>query len=172
MLAPPNYGAVFTDRACTMPSECAAALYQMRSDSNFLAALNAGRHAFGRTAMTSISTTDDQVFVLPQQAALGGESGMISNLHVQDLCPGHRAQHNDLPFDGPAWTMAIDALDHRGPAELSRIDPAACAQDTVPGVSRADAEARLAAYSATLGQLLGPTGPKAAGEPPLAPYAG
>jgi hypothetical protein len=155
-----------------MPSECAAALYQMRSDSNFLAALNGGRHAFGRTAMTSISTTDDQVFVLPQQAALGGQSGMISNLYVQDLCPGHQAQHNDLPFDGPAWAMAIDALDHRGPAELNRIDPAACAQDTVPGVSRADAEARLAAYSATLGQLLGPTGPKAEGEPPLAPYAG
>jgi hypothetical protein len=145
----------------------------MRSDSHFLAALNAWRHAFGRTAMTSISTTDDQVFVLPQQAALSGDSGLISNVYVQDLCPGHPAQHNDLPFDGPAWALAIDALDHRGPAELSRVDRAtACAQDTVPGVSRADAEARLAAYSATLAQLLGPTGPKAQGEPPLAPYAG
>ncbi len=170
MLAPPNGGAVFTDRVCTMPSACAASMFQMRSDSAFLAALNAGRHAFGRVAMTSIGTADDAVFVLPEQAVLGGESPLISNLTVQDLCPGHPAQHNDLPFDGPAYAIAIDALDHRGPAELGRIDPSACSQDTVPGVSRADAEARLAAYSTKLVELLGPTGPKADGEPPLAPY--
>jgi triacylglycerol esterase/lipase EstA (alpha/beta hydrolase family) len=170
LLAPPNYGAVFTDRNCSMPSTCAAALYQMRSDSKFLAALNAGRHAYGRVAITSIPTEDDSVFVLPEQAELGGESGLISNISVQDLCPGHMAQHNDLPFDGPAWAIALDALDHRGPAELNRIDPDACALDTVPGVNRADAEARLAAYTATLVELLGPTGPKAEGEPPLAPY--
>jgi triacylglycerol lipase len=171
MLAPPNYGAVFTDRTCAMPSICAAALYQMRSDSAFLGALNDGRHAFGRTAMTSIGTEADQVFVLADQAALGGDSGLITNVDVQDLCPGDSSQHNDLPFDGPAWAIAVDALDHRGPADLGRIDPGACSLDTVPGVSRADAEARLAAYSATLVALLGPTGPKAEGEPPLAPYA-
>jgi hypothetical protein len=171
MLAPPNHGAVFTDRTCSEPSVCAAALYQMRSDSAFLAALNAGRHGFGRTAMTSIGTTADRVFVLADQAPLGGTSRLISDVDVQDLCPGDSSQHNDLPFDGPAWAIALDAIDHHGPADLARIDPSACALDTVPGVTRADAEARLAAYASTLVTLLGPTGPKAAGEPPLAPYA-
>jgi hypothetical protein len=172
MLAPPNYGAVFTDRTCSEPSICAAALYQMRSDSAFLGALNAGRHAFGRTAMTSIGTIADQVFVLAGEAALGGTSALLSDLNVQDLCPDDASQHNDLPFDGPAWSIALDAIDHHGPADLGRVDPAAaCALDTVPGVSRADAEARLAAYSSTLVTLLGPTGPKSDGEPPLAPYA-
>ena len=170
MLAPPNRGAVFTDRTCTGPSVCAAALYQMRGDSAFLAALNAGRHAFGRTAMTSIGTTADRVFVLAEQAPLGGTSGLISDVNVQDLCPADASQHNDLPFDGPAWAIALDAIDHHGPADLGRLHPNACALDTVPGVSRADAEARLAAYGSTLVTLLGPTGPKSAGEPPLAPY--
>jgi pimeloyl-ACP methyl ester carboxylesterase len=172
MFVPPNHGAVFTDRTCSERGSCAASMYQMRSDSNFLAALNEGRHAFGRVAMTSIVTNDDAVFVLPEQGRLGGSSGQIADLALQDLCPGHRAQHNDLPFDGPGYAIATDALDHRGPADLSRIDAAAaCADDMMPGVDRAYANARLAAYSATLAGYLGPSGPKAGGEPPLAAYA-
>ncbi len=171
MFVPPNHGAVFTDRFCTEPGSCAASMYQMRSDSNFLAALNEGRHAFGRVAMTSIVTNDDAVFVLPEQGMLGGTSGQIADVALQDLCPGHQAQHNDLPFDGPGYAIVTDALDHAGPANLSRIDPAAaCADDTMPGVDRAYANSRLAGYSATLAGYLGPNGPKAEGEPPLAPY--
>jgi pimeloyl-ACP methyl ester carboxylesterase len=171
MFVPPNHGAVFTDRFCSDPGSCAAAMYQMRSDSNFLAVLNGGRHAFGRVAMTSIVTNDDAVFVLPEQGLLGGSSRQIADVALQDLCPGHQAQHNDLPFDGPGYAIATDALDHPGPADLSRIDAgAACADDTMPGVDRAYATSRLAGYSATLAGYLGPNGPKAEGEPPLAPY--
>jgi pimeloyl-ACP methyl ester carboxylesterase len=172
MFAPPNNGSAFPDGLCTSPGACAASLYQMRSDSLFLEALNQGRRAFGRVAMTSIATEDDRIFVLSEQTVLAGNSGQISNVAIQDLCPGHQAQHNDLPFDGPTYAIAADALDHAGPADLTRIDPAAaCASDTMPGVDRADAEARLAAYTATLVQLLGPDGPKSPGEPPLACYA-
>ena len=171
MMVPPNHGAVFTDNFCDDPGSCAAAMYQMRSDSNFLGALNKGRRAYGKVSMTSIATTDDQVFVLPDSARLGGTSAQIADVALQDLCPGHMAQHNDLPFDGPGWFIVTDALDHRGPADLSRIDPAAaCASDTMPGVDRAYANERLAGYSATLAGYLGPDGPKAEGEPPLAPY--
>ena len=172
MLVPPNHGAVFTDNFCDDPGSCAAALYQMRSDSNFLAALNSGRHTYGRVSLTSIVTTDDQVFVLPEQGRLGWSTSRSADVALQDLCPDHQAQHNDLPFDGPGWFIAIDALDHRGPASLSRIDQAtACADDTMPGVDRAYANERLAGYSATLAGYLGPSGPKAEGEPPLARYA-
>ena len=171
MFVPPNHGAIFTDNFCDDPGSCAAAMYQMRSDSNFLAALNKGRHAYGRVSVTSIFTNDDQVFVLPEQARLGWSNAHASDVALQDLCPGHQAQHNDLPFDGPGWFIATDALDHRGPANPSRIDPAAaCADDTMPGVDRAYANERLAGYSATLAGYLGPNGPKAQGEPPLAPY--
>jgi triacylglycerol lipase len=172
MLAPPNHGAVFTDRNCTEPNQCAAAMYQMRSDSAFLAALNAGKHTLGKVPITSIGSDADQVFVLGEQSILGGKSARISDVAVQDLCPEDMAQHNDLPFDGPAYSIVTDALDHRGPADLDRIDAtSACAQDAMPGVDRADAESRLAAYTTTLVGYLGPDGPKAPGEPPLAKYA-
>ena len=75
-----------------------------------------------------------------------------------------------LAFDGPTYAIVVDALDHRGPADPSRIDPAVCQTHTMPGVDRADADARVLAYSMTLAELLGPNGPKAEGEPPLACY--
>jgi hypothetical protein len=91
---------------------------------------------------------------------------------LQDVCPGHVAQHNDLPFDGPAYAIALDALKHPGPANPKRLKAAkVCKRDTLPGVKRADANARLQAYNGTLATLLGPTGPRAEGEPALASYA-
>jgi hypothetical protein len=144
----------------------------MMSGSTFLAALDRGGDAIGRVPFTSIATRDDTIFVGPDQAALKPAGATTRTLVLQDLCPGHQAQHNDLPFDGPAYQIALDALNHPGPASARRLNRAkVCASDTMPGVDRADAEARLAAYTGTLVQLLGPTGPKAQGEPALAPYA-
>jgi triacylglycerol lipase len=171
MLVPPNQGSVFTDATCGMPSVCAAALYQMRSDSNFLAALNSGRQVYRRVAMTSIGTTADTVFVQADHTPVPASGRTVSNVTVQDLCAQDQPQHNDMPFDGPTYAIVTDALDHPGPADLDRIGPSACEQQTMPGVDRAYAVARLAAYSATLVELLGPTGPKAPGEPGLAGYA-
>lgn len=172
LLVSPNHGAVYPDMACAQPGSCAAALYQMMSSSTFLAALDRGGDAIGRVPFTSIATRDDTIFVGPDQAALKPTGPTTRNFVLQDLCRGHVAQHNDLPFDGPAYQIALDALNHPGPASARRLTAAAvCASDTMPGVERADAEARLAAYTSTLVGLLGPTGPKAQGEPALAAYA-
>jgi pimeloyl-ACP methyl ester carboxylesterase len=166
----PNQGSAFPDAICTGPYFCAASLYQMRSDSNFLAALNDGRQTIGGVSYTAIATADDQVFVLPQQALLDTSNGKVSNIIIQDVCPGHPVDHVGVAFDGPTFAIVIDALDHHGPADPSRIDTAVCQTDTMPGVTRAEADARVQAYGATLVQLLGPNGPKAQGEPPLADY--
>jgi triacylglycerol lipase len=172
LLVPPNHGAIYPDMACKLPGSCAAALYQMMSSSSFLAALDRGGDVIGNVPFTSIATRDDTVFVGPDQAALKPAGPTTRNFVLQDLCPGHVAQHNDLPFDGPAYQIALDALNHAGPANTKRLHPAtACASDTMPGVSRMDAEARLVAYTSTLVGLLGPTGPKAPGEPDVAAYA-
>lgn len=170
MLATPNHGSVFTDTFCPAPFFCAASLYQMQSDSAFLAALNAGHETIGAVPFTPIVTDDDQIFVLPEQATLNGNRSHVTNVAVQDVCPGHFVDHIGLAFDGPTYAIVLDALDHKGPAKPSRIDPAVCLTDTMPGVDRADADARLLAYSPTLAELLGPNGPKAQGEPPLACY--
>jgi pimeloyl-ACP methyl ester carboxylesterase len=178
MLATPNQGSAFPDGLCTSPGICAASLYQMRSDSKFLAALNHGRDAIGGVSFTSIVTDDDQIFVLPEQGMLGGHSHLISNVALQDedLCPDHHFQpaelaHVSLAFDGVAYALVVDALDHRGAADPSRIDPSVCNDATMPGVTLNEAYAKVADYAATLTYLLGPDGPKADGEPRLACYA-
>jgi triacylglycerol esterase/lipase EstA (alpha/beta hydrolase family) len=172
LLVSPNHGAIYPDTACVLPNSCAASLYQMMSSSRFLAALDRGGDAIGKVPFTSVATRADKVFVGPDQAAFKPAGPTTRNFVLQDLCPADAAQHNDLPFDGPAYQIALDALDHRGPASAKRLRSAGiCKDDTMPGVSRAYAEMRLAAYTGTLIGLLGPTGPKAAGEPPVARYA-
>jgi triacylglycerol esterase/lipase EstA (alpha/beta hydrolase family) len=170
MLATPNQGSAFPDAVCVAPYFCAASLYQMQSDSAFLAALNAGHQTVGSVPFTAIVTTDDQIFVLPEQGILEGNAAHVTNIAVQDVCPGHVVDHVGLAFDGPTYAIVVDALDHPGPADPSRVDPAVCQTDAMPNVDRADADARVLAYQAALIQLLGPDGPKAPGEPPLACY--
>jgi triacylglycerol lipase len=165
-LATPNHGSSFTNQLCTAPRSCAAALFQMRTDSAFLRALNRGRETIRGVAFTAVSTADDRIFVTPAEAALQGGSNIV----VQRLCPGHRVDHVGLAFDGPTFAIAMDALDHSGPAKLRRIDRAVCRTDTMPGVSRPEADAKLAEYAAILDAALGPNGPRAEGEPPAACY--
>jgi hypothetical protein len=176
MLNTPNQGSIFPDGLCTAPGACAASMYQMQSDSAFLAALNHGREAVAGVPSTAIVTNDDAIFVLPQQGELPGRGRNVTSAAVQDLCPDHHFQpaefaHVSLAFDGPAYAIATDALDHKGPAKLNRIDPAsACSSPTMPGVTLDEAFAKLNQYAAQLAELLGPNGPKAQGEPPLAGY--
>jgi pimeloyl-ACP methyl ester carboxylesterase len=176
MLNTPNQGSIFPDGVCTAPYFCAASMYQMRSDSVFLAALNGGRQAAGAVPSTAIVSNDDEIFVLPAQGELYGHGRNITSLAVQDLCPDHHFQpaefaHVSLAFDGPAYAIVTDALDHKGPAKLSRIDPdAACSQPTMPGVTLDEAFGKLTQYASQLADLLGPAGPKAQGEPELACY--
>jgi triacylglycerol esterase/lipase EstA (alpha/beta hydrolase family) len=171
MLATPNQGSAFPDATCNAPSVCAASLYQMRTGSAFLTALNRGRQAVSGVAYTAIVTNDDKVFVLPHQGSLAARGRFVANVTVQSACPGHVVDHQSLAFDGPTYAIVADALAHRGPARLRRIGPGVCARATMPGVDLSYAQARLAAYTTTLAQLLGPSGPKAPGEPPLECYA-
>jgi len=170
MLATPNHGSAFPDAVCLGPFFCAASLYQMQTDSAFLAALNDDRETAGNVDYTAIVTDDDQIFVLPEQGVLDGNRRHVTNVAVQDVCPGHAVDHVGLAFDGPTYALVVDALDHKGPADPSRVDPAVCATVTMPGVTLEEAIARVTAYGATLAELLGPNGPKAEGEPPLACY--
>lgn len=171
LLVTPNHGALYPDNTCTSAGACAASLFQMRSTSAFLGALNAGGEAIGKVPYTAIVTTADKIFVAPPQGRLNGPAGQVTNVAIQDICPDHAPDHNGVVFDAVSFALAMDALSHPGPAKASRIDRSVCAQDTMPGVTRAQANAKLNAYMGKLVQLLGPTGPKAEGEPALASYA-
>jgi triacylglycerol lipase len=171
----PNQGSAFPDATCTSPGVCAASFYQMRTGSDFLTALNKGRDAIGGVSYTALATADDPIFVLPDQARIDETGNRVENVVIQDICPDHHIDpmiaHVSLAFDGPAWALVVDALDHRGPADPSRIDTAVCQEATMPGVTLDQAIGVVQAYFGTLAELLGPNGPKAQGEPPLACYA-
>src|SRR6476646_7624743 len=54
LLVTPNHGALYPDNTCTAPGACAASLFQMRSSSAFLGALNAGGEAIGKVPYTAV----------------------------------------------------------------------------------------------------------------------
>lgn len=163
----PHHGTLYTDVRCSRPRSCAAALYQMRSDSAFLRALNRGRETVPGVAFTAVWSATDQ-FVTPQRRA--GTLRGASNVGVQQLCPGRYVDHASMAFDAASFAIAPDAIDHEGPARLNRIDRSICQLDTMPGVTRAEANAKLMEYIPQLLAALRPGGPRTKREPRLACY--
>jgi hypothetical protein len=164
-LGAPNYGALYPDQHCLQADSCSASLWQMRSGSKFLGALNRGASTYG-IAWTSITTKADTVFVLASKARMPG----ASNILVQSLCPNDQAQHNNLPYDGATSGIVLDALNHEGPAKLGRVSRSYCNMATMRGTTLAEANQILGNYTAILVHDLGPDGPRSQGEPPLACY--
>jgi hypothetical protein len=145
-LAGVNHGWSQTDAYCA--SDCIDAYWQMRPDSRFLAALNAGDEAPGKISYTSVySRTDPFVWVAKGPADPWNESAHItgaSNIAIQDICPGRDAEHFQALFDAAYYAVVRDALAHPGPADPARIDRSVCLQDAMPGVDAVDAREKTA----------------------------
>lgn len=167
-LASSNHGPRTFDVLCAVL--CSAANWQQRSQSAFIAALNAGPETFPGISYTEISTDLDEVVTPSTSAYLSGPKRRVTNLSVQQVCPGEVVDHFGMSYDNAAWLAGLDALTHRGPARLQRIDRATCGRLLMPGVDPASfpAEAALAlAQTATSSA----TAEQLTAEPPLAPYA-
>lgn len=163
-IAAPYHGWRETDLYCSSP--CIPALWQMRMESRFMRAANAGDETPGPVSYTSVSTTTDELVQPYQTADLRGGS----NIAVQDICPGRSVEHIQMVFDAAVFAIVMDALTHPGPADLSRIDRASCLQTTMPGVDASDLAAGEADFwSNAPGELAEHQVPS---EPPLAAYAG
>ena len=94
----------------------------------------------------------------------------VANIAIQDLCPGRPVHHVGLLADAVAFAIVIDALDHKGPADPSRLSASICAQALMPGVSPADVVAgNLTVYGDAVIAFSQHSGTPA--EPPLASYA-
>jgi triacylglycerol lipase len=164
-LGAPNHGALYTNQHCIEPDSCSGSLWQMRSDSKFLGALNKSASTYG-IPWTSITTTADTIFVSPSEARMPG----AANILVQRLCPSDQISHQGLAYDGPTSGIVLDALNHKGPAKLSRVSKSYCKLVTMRGTTLAQANQIVGAYTAILVHDLGPDGPRAQAEPPLACY--
>jgi triacylglycerol esterase/lipase EstA (alpha/beta hydrolase family) len=162
-IAAPYHGWRQTDIYCG--SACVAALWQMRMESKFMGALNAGDETPGDVSYTSVYTLNDELVQPYSTADLEGGT----NVTVQDVCPGRVVEHIEMVFDASVYGLVLDALSHPGPADKSRFDSALCLQRTMPGVSPGDLSAGEADFWTHAPPKLGENQVKS--EPALAGYA-
>lgn len=174
--APSNHGTTGADPLCTF--SCAAADWQQRDIADFIKALNSYQETFPGISYTEIYTHFDEV-VTPNNdntgsSSLHGGGGAITNVAIQDLCPGDLSEHLAIGTqDNVAYDLAVDALEHPGPADPSRAaagDPGICTPfKLMPGINSETYPTDLASAGADLA-LNTATAPQVSSEPPLACY--
>ena len=138
---------------------CTPVLHQLATGSDFLTRIRKRRLPTGPD-YTNIGTLGDGT-ITPQPVA-NRQPGARSVI-LQNLCPGRVVQepeHAMIVGDNAALKVTLDALNHRGPADPSRIDQAVCATDQYPGFDSA-------AYLAVAPLVPGRAGPSSTREPRL-----
>jgi hypothetical protein len=101
---------------------------------------------------------------------LHGGGGSITNVSVQSICLLHVADHLLLGTADPvAYALVIDAINHPGPADPTRISPSICGQLFQPGVNPLTFVTDFAGLGTYVAATLA-LSPHAAQPPPLAAY--
>ncbi|GAA1253928.1 alpha/beta fold hydrolase [Prauserella halophila] len=138
-----NHGSIMVNALCPPIVGCAPALWQQTADSNFTKATNSGAETFAGISYTNIYTHTDE-FVQPAlndsgTSSLHGGNGRITNVAIQDVCPTSLASEHIAigTYDPVAYALAMDALDHDGPAKPKRVPSSTCAKPFMPGVDAA-----------------------------------
>ena len=152
-----NHGTISAGPLCI--PDCAPAFWQQRDNSDFIEALNSRAETFKTVDYTALYTRLDEV-VIPNRNERGSTSlrdggANVANVATQDLCPLNLAEHLALgTYDGVAYAIARDAMDHHGPADLKRVGAAACSRPLMPGVDPATFATDYAAAAAFLGTTI------------------
>jgi triacylglycerol esterase/lipase EstA (alpha/beta hydrolase family) len=167
-----NHGTVTADPDCL--EACAPAVWQQRDISAFTAALNSYTETFPGISYTEIYSQNDEI-VVPNLNEQGSSSvhsggGTIANIAVQEICPGHVADHLAMgSYDPVGYALALDAVTHAGPAQASRIGLTVCAEAFQPGVDPSTFAEDDAMYDQTAAETFA-TYPRVPSEPPLKCY--
>jgi triacylglycerol esterase/lipase EstA (alpha/beta hydrolase family) len=168
-----NHGTITAEGSCAV-SGCAPAVWQQRNTSAFTAALNSFQETFAGISYTEVYSYNDEI-VVPNTSEEGSSSvhtggGTIANIAVQQVCPGHVADHLAMgSYDPVGYALALDAITHAGPAQAARINLAVCAEPFQPGVNRETFATDDAHYNAVILETFG-NYPHVASEPPLKCY--
>ncbi|WP_051342068.1 esterase/lipase family protein [Pseudonocardia spinosispora] len=171
---PSNHGTLDAYPICA--PGCAPSIWQQRTGSHFLAALNAGQETYPGIDYTQMYTlTDEVVFPNlppePSSALRTDGPGRVRNIAVQSICPVHVAEHLSMgSIDPVAYALVEDAITHEGPADPSRVDRAVCTRALMPGVTPLTLPVNEARYTTEVATTLA-TYPHVTSEPKLAPYA-
>lgn len=157
------------------------ALYQFAPGANFIAALNAGDETPGDVDYTAIYTQFDELVqpVAPVPTAaldFGQGNHKVSNILIQDICPGYLTEHVAIGTSDPvAFALAVDAISHDGPADIERAGGASGLCGLLPvdvtALLQAPVVSGLLAIVAEIVASGVPDAHLATAEPPLMPYA-
>jgi pimeloyl-ACP methyl ester carboxylesterase len=170
--APSNHGTIDAGPLCAVG--CAPAIWQQRDNAEFIKALNSRQETFPGISYTEVYSHLDEV-VVPNlddsgSSPVHGGGGDITNVAVQSICPLDTNEHLLIgTIDPVAYALAIDAMDHPGPADPARIASSVCTQLFMPGVNPATVATDIASAGAVLSTTLA-TYPHVSAEPPLACY--
>jgi triacylglycerol esterase/lipase EstA (alpha/beta hydrolase family) len=171
-LAPSNHGTLSAIPVCV--AVCPASFRQQAAGSEFNKALNSYQETFPGISYTVVYTHTDEV-VTPNlddtgSSPLHGGGGDISNVAVQQICPLDVNEHLGLgTYDPVAWALALDAVDHSGPADPSRIPSSVCTELAMPGVNPANVATDAAQFAAEIATAIAGA-EQVPAEPPLRCY--
>ena len=122
---------------CDGTADCTAAGAQQSSNSRFIRALNSRAETFAGISYTEVGTSLDQTVQPQPGASYVSGPGAITNVLIQDVCPNAKSEHLQVgTVDPTAAALALDALDHDGPADPARISPLVCSEQFQPGSTR------------------------------------
>lgn len=127
-LAAPYEGTQRANEDC-MDGRCGATSWQFRFGSDLNRVFAATRRPTG-PSFTAVATANDELVTPAPDAALLRDA---TSIVLQDVCPRRSTEHFAMVGDAAAYALALDALNHDGPADPARFDPATCRQTTIAG---------------------------------------
>jgi triacylglycerol lipase len=92
-----------------------------QAGSAFLATLNEGDETPPPVDYTVIQTRYDLVVTPYTSAFLDGPAERVTNITLQDRCPGRFPGHLGITTDPATLRWVADALDHPGPADPTAV---------------------------------------------------
>ncbi|MEV4419023.1 hypothetical protein AB0L40_03495 [Patulibacter sp. NPDC049589] len=171
-IAAPDQGTELTAGLCSGGRACPPSAWQATPGSAFLRRINRDPLPTGEggLAFTTISSRfDELVSPQPRASTLPG----ARNIALQDVCPNRPSDHFAILGDAITYRLLLDAIDHPGPADPSRLPAGACGEAFLPGllgdVVNLKVPIALAGFLTSFPAAVGSRG--VAAEPPLRAYA-
>ena len=158
-MAASNHGTTVLPSCIVGLTSCLPAVWQQQDDAAFIEALNSLAETFAGISYTEIYTRTDEVVQPNSDSATGSSAlrtgaGAITNVATQDVCPLDVYEHLMVgTIDPTAYALAMDALNHAGPAQTSRINRSVCLQLYQPGVDPLNVQNYLQVLSGAPGLI-------------------